>query len=69
MTGKVTHYETFRLQTNLRDPKPWESIKRFDATGKGHVNKITQFKIDTPHVHDPNCQGEIRLPEIWEIPK
>lgn len=33
MTGRVTHYETFRPQTNPYDPKPWESVLRFDAIG------------------------------------
>ena len=30
LTGKITHYETFRPQTNFRNPNPWESAKRFE---------------------------------------
>ena len=72
MTGKVSHYETFRSQTNHYDPKPWESIKRFDGYGgleSRHYNKIQQKYIETPHVHDPLYEGGVRYPEIWEIPR
>ncbi len=65
---KVTHYETFRPQTNPFDPKPWESVVRFDGIGKGHTNKILQQLIETPHVHDPSYPGGVRAPYVWEIP-
>ncbi|NGX36936.1 MAG: tRNA3(Ser)-specific nuclease WapA [Chlamydiae bacterium] len=68
INGEITHYESFRLQTNRFDPKLWESTKRFDRIGKGHINKATKKIVDTPHIHDPNCIGEIRIPEMWEIP-
>ena len=68
VTGKVTHYETYKPQTNPLDPKPWESVVRFDGVGKGHTNKILQELVETPHVHDPLYPGGIRTPYAWEIP-
>ena len=71
ISGKVTHYEAFRLQTNPYDLKPWESIKRYDGNllhPHEHYNKVTRQGVPTPHVHDPFTPGEIRIPELWEIP-
>ena len=68
LTNRVTHYETYRFQTNRLDPKPWESVKRFDGTGKGHTNKILREKIETPHMHDTTSPGGIRHAYDWEIP-
>jgi hypothetical protein len=71
LTGKVTHYETYRPQANLRNPNPWESIKRFDNSGKidqSHFNKVLKKEIYEPHVHDPSFPGGIRAPQSWEIP-
>jgi len=47
LTGKVSHYETFRPQTNLRNPNPWESVKRFDGPQHVHYhfNKITKERV------------------------
>jgi RHS repeat-associated protein len=70
--GNITHYETFRLQTNPFDPKPWESVLRYDGLSdveSRHYNKILKRYIDTPHVHDPLCPGGIRPAREWEIPK
>jgi RHS repeat-associated protein len=67
-TGRVSHYETLIPQTNSRNPAPWESVKRFDATGKGHFNKATQEVVPTPHVHDPTAPGGVREPSPDEIP-
>ncbi len=33
LSGKVTHYESYMPQTNLRNPNSWESIKRYDGPG------------------------------------
>ena len=71
LIGRVTHYETFRPQTNPYDPKLWESLKRFDNSGKlsqSHFNKVLKQEIFEPHVHDPYCPGGIRPAFIWEIP-
>lgn len=69
LTGKVSHYETFRPQTNLRNPNPWESVKRFDGPGsEKHYNKVLDKDIYAPHVHDPACEGGIRPPYSWEMP-
>ena len=67
-TGEITHYETYRKQTNPKNPNEWETTKRYDATGKGHYNKSSQKDIGTPHIHDPTTPGEIRVPEPDEIP-
>ena len=67
--GKTSKYETFKPQSNPRNPNPWESVKRFDLNGKGHTNKILEKEIPTPHVHDSKCPGGVRLPKPWEIPK
>lgn len=67
-TGKITHYETYKHQTNPRDPNPWESEKRYDGQGKGHRNKELKEDINTPHIHDPKYPGKVRYPETWELP-
>ncbi len=70
-TGRVTHYETYRPQTNPYDPRPWESIKRYDGPGgvdDKHYNKFLKKYIDTPHIHDPHTPGGVRFAEQWEIP-
>ena len=70
-SGRVTHYDTYRPQTNPKDPKNWESLGRFDNSGminRGHFNKVLQKEIAEPHVHDPFFPGEVRPAEPWEIP-
>lgn len=65
-------HETFRLQTNPKNPNAWESVKKFDNSGnvdQSHFNKILKQEIYEPHVHDPSCIGGIRIAEIWEIPR
>ncbi|MGE5196045.1 MAG: hypothetical protein ACM3JI_01790, partial [Anaerolineae bacterium] len=71
ITGRVTHYETYRPQINPYDPKLWESVKRFDGNlhhPHQHYNKTTKRDIATPHIHDPFASGGIRIPKSWEIP-
>jgi hypothetical protein len=71
LTRKVTHYETYRPQTNPRNPNPWESIKRFDNSGKidqSHFNKVLKKEIYEPHIHDSTSLGGIRPAQPWEIP-
>jgi hypothetical protein len=65
----VTHYETYQPQTNPFDPKPWESVVRYDGVGVGHTNKILRKKIETPHMHDPQYPGGVRYVDDWEMPK
>jgi len=70
-TKKVTRYETFRPQTNPRNPNPWESVKRYDNTGlpdTEHFNKALKEPIYEPHVHDPTCRGGVRPAYEWERP-
>jgi hypothetical protein len=68
--GKITKYETYQPQTNPRDPKPWESIKRYDGgyPGKFHYNKELGQKVYEPHVHDPTHPGGVRPANPGEIP-
>ena len=71
LTGRINHYETFVPQANFRNPNPWETLKRFDNSGKMdafHYNKILKKKIYEPHVHMDSCPGGVRSAEIWEIP-
>ncbi|MCC5832531.1 MAG: RHS repeat-associated core domain-containing protein [Chlamydiales bacterium] len=71
-TGKVSHYATYRPQTNPYDPKPWESVLRFDGATfntEGHFNKYLQKYIPEPHMHDPYYPGGVRSAFSWEIPK
>ena len=68
--GSVVKYETYSSQSNPKDPKPWESIKRYDGPGSDpHFNKTLGQYIESPHVHDPHSPGGIRPPAPWEIPK
>jgi RHS repeat-associated protein len=68
-TGRVKRYETYRPQTNPRDPKKWERVKALDAEGPRHWNKATQRDVPTPHVHDPNTPGGVRPATPEETPK
>ena len=46
-------------------------MKRYDGSRSSlsHYNKVTGEEIGTPHIHDPQCPGGVRIPEPWEIPK
>jgi hypothetical protein len=40
---------------NHRNPNPWESLKRFDYSGRPdqyHFNKVLDKPVYEPHVHD-----------------
>jgi len=68
-TGEITHYETYRPQTNPKNPNKWESVKRYDGpkTDK-HWNKKLNEDVNPPHIHDPTAPGGIRPAQSWEIP-
>ena len=68
ITGRVTHYETYIPQTKPYDPKPWQSVLRYDGVGKAHLNKEINEWISAPHVHDPFYPGAVRYPKFDEIP-
>jgi RHS repeat-associated protein len=68
-TGKITNYTSWEPQTNPMNPAPWTETKSFDAIGRSHLNKDSNIRFETPHVHDPQTPGEMRIPEIWEIPR
>lgn len=68
--GSITKYETYRPQSNPRDPKPWESVKRYDGPeSASHWNKVLKQDVEAPHIHDPSSPGGVRPPATWEIPK
>lgn len=69
-TGSITKYETYRLQTNPNNPKPWEIVKRYDGPpSDSHYNKVIYKYVDPPHVHDSACPGGVRPARALEIPK
>jgi hypothetical protein len=68
-TGEISKYETWRQQTNPRDPKKFESVKRLDTAGRDHFNKLTEKGVDAPHVHDRDAPGGVRKAEPDELPK
>ena len=69
-TDEIIKYETFQVQTNPRNPKLWQSVKRYDGpSGDEHMNKVLGKFIQAPHIHDPYCPGGIRPAMPWEIPK
>ena len=54
VTSRNSKYETYQSQSNLKNPNPWESIKRYDGPGSDrHWNKIMREDIYSPHIHDP----------------
>ena len=67
---KIYKYETYRSQTNPYDPKPWESVKRFDGANPAgaHFNKHLGQHVYEPHVHEPTFPGGVRPAQSWEIP-
>ena len=68
-TGSITHYETYRPQTNPQNPNPWELVKRYDAIGRARYNKATDTWVPTPHVNDPTVPGGVRPAMPHEIPR
>ena len=68
-TNQITHYETYKPNLNPREPKSWDSIKRFDGIGKKHLNKVQNKWVETPHIHEKHCPGGIRPARPDEIPK
>ncbi|MBA3722214.1 MAG: hypothetical protein H0W88_07425 [Parachlamydiaceae bacterium] len=69
-TGEITHYETYKPQTNPKNPNAWETEKRYDGKGnQEHFNKAEGKYIPEPHVHDPSYPGGVRPAYLDEIPK
>lgn len=69
-TGTVSHYATYKPQTNPRKNFPWEPVQRYDGYGSDkHYNKKFKRDIFAPHIHDPTCEGGVRPAEPFEIPK
>ena len=55
-------------EPNPKNPTRFDEIKGYDGIEGRHYNNVTEEWIETPHVHDPNRPGGIRVPELWEIP-
>ena len=68
-TGAVTNYATYEPQANPQDPNPWQEMLRLDKTGSPHFNKATKQMIPTPHMHDPNAAGGVRVAQPGEVPR
>ena len=71
-TGEITSYETYKPQSNPKNPNKWEVEKKYhgtEARGGGHFNKKERVRVKTPHVHDPKVPGKVRVPRKDEIPK
>lgn len=66
ITGKTTNYETYRPQTNPKNPTAWERIIRYDEMGSPHRETISS-KYILPHVHD-FIKKIVREPKGFEIP-
>jgi hypothetical protein len=67
VTGKVTGHQTWKPQTNPKDPKPWEPGPRTDVTGAPHHDKATGQTVPTPHTHE--ADGTTRPAKPEELPK
>lgn len=65
ITNEITNYKTWRV--NPQNPKGFDSVKRFDGTGRPHTNPFTGEQL-MPHVHDKTVPGGVRPPLSWEIP-
>ena len=65
-TNAVTNYETWRV--NPQNPRGFDTVIRYDGIGKPHFNNAIGGYVDTPHVHDRLTPGDVRPPNLWEIP-
>ena len=64
-TGKITNYKVYKV--NSKNPTGFDEIVGYDGVGKAHRNKATKEAL-LPHVHDGNTPGQLRKPNIDEIP-
>ena len=64
-TGKITNYKVYKV--NSKNPTGFDEIVGYDGVGKAHRNKTTKEAL-LPHVHDGNTPGQLRKPNIDEIP-
>ncbi|MBN1853268.1 MAG: hypothetical protein JW829_11110 [Pirellulales bacterium] len=61
--GKVSGHTEWKPQSNPRDPKPWEQVKRVDTQ---YANPHIHGDVPTPHTHQG---GRIRPAHPSELPK
>ena len=64
-TGKITNYKVYKV--NPKNPTGFDEVVGYDGVGKAHRNKATKEAL-LPHVHDGNTPGQLRKPNIDEIP-
>ncbi|MCY7296085.1 RHS repeat domain-containing protein, partial [Alteromonas sp. a30] len=67
--GEVTNHQTFKPNTNPKNPNKWMKGNRTDVSGKSEFNKKTKRWVDTPHTHDSSAPGGIRPARPDELPK
>ena len=65
--GEVKNYSTFT--PNPKNPTGFDLYKRFDRYGGTHMNKVTNQRVPTPHIHSRTTAGGVRSAKPWEIPR
>ena len=64
-TGKITNYRVYKV--NSKNPTGFDEIIGYDGVGRVHKNKVTNEEL-MPHIHDDKISGQLRKPNIEEIP-
>ncbi|MFF3004818.1 RHS repeat-associated core domain-containing protein [Kitasatospora sp. NPDC057940] len=64
-TGDVKKYSEWAPNTNPRDPRSFDLVKRFDRYGPAHTN-ADGTTVPTPHINE--ADGSARPLEDWEKP-
>ena len=64
-TGKITNYRVYKV--NSKNPTGFDEVVGYDASGAAHTNKVTCEDL-MPHMHDKTVLGNLRKPNIDEIP-
>ena len=64
-TGKITNYRVYKV--NSKNPTGFDEIIGYDGVGRVHKNKVTNEEL-MPHIHDDKISGQLRKPNIDEIP-
>ncbi len=66
LTDEITNYKTYKV--NHRNPTGFDEVLGYDGIGSTHQNKVTGEEL-MPHIHDKNAIGQVRKPNLDEIPK
>ena len=67
LDGVINHWQDWI--PNPQNPNGFDPGNRYDGVGGSHENPVTGIDMPTPHVHDPEAPGGIRLPLPCEIPE